>query len=277
MRRWWIVFLGAAFVVGCKTAGSGGSVYGSGPITLSPRAAAGFQAYKNAGLPVAFAVSVDGRTYGYVYCTGSPCRITRSSQAAIQNCQQSSGGTPCKVFALRREIKWDGEVSGLGGGGSGGKVSAAAAESYDRTFGRWQVKCVPEKPRNECRIWQRLSFTTATRTVDAYLFLRSYGARRHKIWLWTQDPDGLGILSGQAVILTTADGQTFASNWPKKDFARFGPAKGFPKEDRIFDSLSMPGTAKLTIQYRFGTTEVELPMDGFGDAYRYSLGRITTG
>lgn len=134
MRKRLIIVVGAALLAlaaGCdKTGGGlGGSVFGSGPLTVTPHVAEGFQRYLNEPMPVAFAVSTDGRSYGYRYCTGRPCSIRGVSQVTIDNCRSRSRGVPCKILALREEIKWDGPVSGLPGGAVATDQPAAPAVS----------------------------------------------------------------------------------------------------------------------------------------------------
>ena len=110
-----LAVLAAALVAGCKTVGG---VKGSGPLTVAPNVAAGFETYKTKAKPLTFAVSTDGQDYSYYFCPGTPCDSSHATPEAIASCQGRSGGVPCKIFAIGREVVWDGPVKGLGGGGS---------------------------------------------------------------------------------------------------------------------------------------------------------------
>ena len=97
---------------------AGVSVYGDTPLVLSQYVADGFERYKGEQGPAYFAVSQDGRMYGYLYCPGTACKRERGTQFTIGLCQQRSGGSPCKIFAVGTEIKWKGAITWPGAAGS---------------------------------------------------------------------------------------------------------------------------------------------------------------
>ena len=100
--RWGVLLISAVLAAsGCKTAGG---VKGSGPLTVSPRVAAVFERYKETAKPLTFAISTDGRNFGAYYCTGTPCTSSHATPEAFSDCQGRSGGVPCKVFAIGREV-----------------------------------------------------------------------------------------------------------------------------------------------------------------------------
>lgn len=110
--RWSVLLIAAVLAAGCKTAGG---IKGDGPIRVSSNVANGFAEYKTKAKPLTFAVSVDGREYSYYYCTGTPCTSSHATPETIADCQGRSGGVPCKVFAIGREVVWNGPVTGLSG------------------------------------------------------------------------------------------------------------------------------------------------------------------
>ena len=81
---------------------------GTGPITLSPDAEAGFAYYQELMSPSHFALAADGRAYGYSYCPAGGC-VGNGQTAAIDSCQQRSGGVPCRIYAKGRAVVWDAE------------------------------------------------------------------------------------------------------------------------------------------------------------------------
>lgn len=58
----------------------------------------------------AFAISLDGRAAGYVYCqVAQVCgRRGRTERAAVDRCLGVSNGVRCRVYAWRGKIVWDG-------------------------------------------------------------------------------------------------------------------------------------------------------------------------
>ena len=83
---------------------------GSGPLTLTPDIQALFIQYKKETSPVAFAVSINGRSANYRYCPDAwdACHFENSQAKAIERCQEFSGGVPCKIYAIERTVVWKG-------------------------------------------------------------------------------------------------------------------------------------------------------------------------
>ena len=69
-------------------------------IDLKPVAKAGFHDYKKLSYPAYFAVTEDGRVYGYSFCGASGCQ-GNAIMVAIYSCERSSKGAPCKIYAKR--------------------------------------------------------------------------------------------------------------------------------------------------------------------------------
>lgn len=92
-----------------------GSVGGVGwhkPIELSQWVQSAYDAYRKLPSPGQFAVSEDGRHYGYTYCSEasvSGCRDRGTRFMAIQNCELSSGGAECKIYAIGRRQVYSGQ------------------------------------------------------------------------------------------------------------------------------------------------------------------------
>ncbi len=84
---------------------------GTGPITLSPAAQAGFAHYQALKSPSHFAIAADGHTYGYSYCASGSC-TGNSQTAALDSCQQRSNGVACRLYAKGRAVVWDETAAG---------------------------------------------------------------------------------------------------------------------------------------------------------------------
>lgn len=87
-----------------------GSATGDSPIILSKNVEEGFEKYKGEQDPRYFAVSLDGRRYGYSACDGPKCR--RGGQSiALEKCHSRTPDVmPCKIFAHETKIVWAGPV-----------------------------------------------------------------------------------------------------------------------------------------------------------------------
>ena len=85
---------------------------GSGPLTLSPKTQAAFEAYKNENGPIAFFVAIDGKAYGYRKCASSSCSVYDNTIQAQKLCEKHSRGLPCKIYARKRNIVWEGAIHG---------------------------------------------------------------------------------------------------------------------------------------------------------------------
>lgn len=107
---------GILFLAGCQTAGQG---VGSGPITLSSDVKIGFQNYLAREDGSYFAVSTDGKVYGYSYCPHGAYNCSESGGTiALRTCQNGSRGVPCKIYAIDDKVVW----KGAGQTGATGKI-----------------------------------------------------------------------------------------------------------------------------------------------------------
>lgn len=85
------------------------SVRGSGPISLSGRVEQAFERYKNEDNPKNFAISSDGKNYGYSVCPETKCGTGRQ-KVALDSCTKRSNGKVCKIYASGRSVIWNGTV-----------------------------------------------------------------------------------------------------------------------------------------------------------------------
>jgi hypothetical protein len=98
--------ISALLVSGCKTNPDAGD----GPLSMTYKTKAAFDNYLKLQNPFWFAVSIDGQSSGWSYCTsGSNC--TGTSYDAISYCESSSKGTPCKLYAQGRNVIWEGPIT----------------------------------------------------------------------------------------------------------------------------------------------------------------------
>ena len=67
-------------------------------IDLKPEVKAGFHEYKKLPYPAYFAVTENGRTFGYSFCDSSGCR-GNAMMVAIYSCERYSNDAPCKIYA----------------------------------------------------------------------------------------------------------------------------------------------------------------------------------
>jgi len=95
--------LGCALLAGC-TANS--DYVGSGPIELGPQAQRVYTDYLERPNPVMFAVTEDGAYGYYSYCDTTNCYA--QTQAQITDACRRAYGQPCKVYAKRRTVIWQG-------------------------------------------------------------------------------------------------------------------------------------------------------------------------
>lgn len=83
---------------------------GNGPLTMSAETNRIFQQYQSRPEPMAFAVSNDGRHSGYFYCKEKgACLNADAKAAALNDCRQNSGES-CKIYALGKDVVWNGRV-----------------------------------------------------------------------------------------------------------------------------------------------------------------------
>lgn len=94
------ILFGALHLAACESAGD---FSWQKPIELWPEAQSAFDAYRELPSPGYFAVSEDGRHYGFTYCpapSASACIERGARFMAIRNCEYSSGGAECRMYAV---------------------------------------------------------------------------------------------------------------------------------------------------------------------------------
>lgn len=113
--RLFILLLAGLVMAGCQTTSD---LDGSGPITLSTENRVMFDRYMKERRPLAFAIAIDGRSgASYRYCPDIACGSeTTSPFKAIKSCERRSNGVPCKLFARKHEIVWQGYTGDAGTG-----------------------------------------------------------------------------------------------------------------------------------------------------------------
>ncbi len=102
-----IVLVGSV-VAGCQTAQDR---FGKGPLTITKSVQNGFEKYKGVPGGSYFAISLDGRRYGYSYCAAGPDACHSSPGSLAVNVCQRGSSSPCKVYARGHFVVWDGAVT----------------------------------------------------------------------------------------------------------------------------------------------------------------------
>ncbi len=97
---------GALLVFGCQTTQE---YAGTGPLDLASNTERHFQKYLDEENGYAFAVAIDGRSgSAYVFCKEFRCSSTPDRRwSAIQECEKSTGGIPCRLYAVRDKVVWN--------------------------------------------------------------------------------------------------------------------------------------------------------------------------
>jgi hypothetical protein len=82
--------------------------YGSGPIRLAPSVKQHYERYMQFEDPRFFAVSIDGKSYGYSLCRpGRNCGdFQKGVDLAVFGCLKRSQGVPCKIFGRAKQVVW---------------------------------------------------------------------------------------------------------------------------------------------------------------------------
>lgn len=87
---------------------------GTGPINLAAAVEEKFQKYLSLDEPLAFAVSTDGKRSSGSFCQQpGTCEDVDGPGLALERCHATGGpkGSPCKIFAIEKDIVWDGAVT----------------------------------------------------------------------------------------------------------------------------------------------------------------------
>jgi len=90
------------------------SEIGTGPLSLSPAAEQKLQKYLGLAEPMAFSVSIDGiRSSGSFCQQPGTCQDIDGPGLALERCHATAApkDPPCKIFALKQNIVWDGPVT----------------------------------------------------------------------------------------------------------------------------------------------------------------------
>lgn len=84
------------------------------PFQLTPSVERAFERYMNKGNRGAFALSLDGQHAGFSFCKHSAMcgwgQRNKSERTALQACQRIAGSVPCKIYAWRGRVIWEGEA-----------------------------------------------------------------------------------------------------------------------------------------------------------------------
>ena len=126
-------------LVGCKTAAD---FYGKGPIRLSSNVEKGFERYKGGAGPEYFAISEDGKKYGWSFCRAGPGYCSGGGlpeTIALQSCERYAK-YPCKIYAKGKVVVWQGPVTRPGEsqlGSSSIDVICAYALDYSSDEPTW--------------------------------------------------------------------------------------------------------------------------------------------
>lgn len=107
MIRALILSLSAFVLASCQTVGS---QVGSGPLNLSGKVVVGLERYLAHDNALAFAVTSDGRTYGFGVCNAHSCREDLN-EIAFRSCERRARGKRCSLFASGRDIVWNGPIT----------------------------------------------------------------------------------------------------------------------------------------------------------------------
>ena len=99
-----LILLGVALVLaGCGTPPD----VGKGEVMITPAVQARYQEFQELDGRAYFAISTDGKGFGYSFCSNYRC--ARGGRAlAISSCEIRSKGIPCKIYADRSGVVWDG-------------------------------------------------------------------------------------------------------------------------------------------------------------------------
>lgn len=102
------IFLTAVAIALLSACQTNQDYYGSGPMELAPRAKAGFERFKKAGISAGyFAITPDGgrTSYGYSFCGAAQCS-GNALMVAIHSCQRNSRGQECRIYAEGETVVW---------------------------------------------------------------------------------------------------------------------------------------------------------------------------
>lgn len=86
---------------------------GQGTLKVAPSVNAKYKKYLQLDEPLAFAVSTDGRASSGSFCQQpGTCLDINGPQLAIDQCNQASASkSACKLFAIGRDVVWNGRIS----------------------------------------------------------------------------------------------------------------------------------------------------------------------
>jgi len=85
---------------------------GTGPLTISPTVAAGYEQFRKLPDRYFFAVSKDGEVYGYSFCREfGGCIRWGGRKVAVESCEKASRGVPCYIYANMSGVLWKGKVT----------------------------------------------------------------------------------------------------------------------------------------------------------------------
>ena len=109
--------------------------YGQGTLIVSPSVDEKYKKYLSLEEPLAFAISADGKSSSGSFCQQpGTCKDINGPQLALDRCNAASQkGSPCKLFAIERDVIWYGRISLKSDVGSGPiRLSIAAEKKFQK-------------------------------------------------------------------------------------------------------------------------------------------------
>ena len=103
-----IIILGFALSYPLSSTSHAADPYiGQGEVKLSYNTIRNFKEYirNNEKRPSAFLITIDGTGSYYIYCPYGQCQSIKKKYR-IDQCERYYNGKECKIFAMRRTIKW---------------------------------------------------------------------------------------------------------------------------------------------------------------------------
>ena len=90
-----------------STSQAGDPYIGTGEVKLSAKTIRTFKEYvrNNNKKPAVFIITTDGAGSYYVFCPHGQCQSTKKKYR-IDECERWYPGKECKIFAMRRTVKW---------------------------------------------------------------------------------------------------------------------------------------------------------------------------
>ncbi len=211
------LFLGVLMLVSCKTPDAG-----EGPLIISPRTKTAIDAYFKTPNPMFFAITEDG-VGGFWYQCPNATTCINPPYDAITRCESLNNGRRCKIYAVGRNVVWDGPVSFRSDETSTQVQGSLPTIIRCRLSDGSSILTVADKcqgkiePAEDSR--QSAGASPATESRQSSTLVRSFSAK----WAGYDD-----MIAGTMTILEGKDGGTVAFQLPRSEGAcqggfLFGP------------------------------------------------------